>query len=116
MKEGETIQNDLIHVEEKVVRISRKLVSQMRKGNFNGAIATLRNNMKNGILPLYEEIRKSLTIQHPEEKQAYKEVLVNDIVEDFHPIKFAAIDDEIVREEAFRKMEEVYHLDLVLKD
>ena len=99
-----------------VVRISRKLVSQMRKRNFNGAIATVKNNMKNGILPLYEEIRKGLTIQHPEEKQAYKEVLVNDIVEDLHPIKFATIHDEIVREEALRKMEEVYHLDLVLKD
>ena len=36
--------------------------------------------MKNVILPLYEEIRKRLAMQHPEEKQAYKEILVNDIV------------------------------------
>ena len=117
LKEGETIQNDLIHVEEKVsCPHFEKISFSNEKRKLCGAIATLTNNRKNGILPLYEEIRKSWTIQHPEEKQAYKEVLVNDIVEDFHPIKFAAIDDEIVREEAFRKMEEVYHLDLVLKD
>ena len=72
----------------------------MRKRNVNNAMAILTINMKNGILPLDEQTMKSLKIKHPEGKQACKEVLVNGMVKDVHPIKF----------------EEAGHLDSILKD
>ena len=42
----------------------------MQKGNVNGALKLLTNNMSNGILPLTDEIVHLSRTRHPEMKNA----------------------------------------------
>ena len=48
----------------------------MQKGNVNGALKLLTNNMSNGIIPLTEETFHLLRTKHPEMQNAYEEVLL----------------------------------------
>ena len=47
-------------------KISTKFKHLMRKGNVNGALKLLTNNMSNGILPLTDETLHLLRTKHPE--------------------------------------------------
>ena len=52
--EGTTIQNRLNHINtpKGIAELSKSFVTMMEKGNVNGALKLLTNNMSNGILPL----------------------------------------------------------------
>ena len=102
LKEGATIQKDLRDVIENktLSEISRKFTTKMQKGNVNGAIKILTNNMQNGILPLNKETLNNLKLKHPKAKPAPDEILLNDLPEEVHPVKFEAIDEEYVRQAA----------------
>ena len=41
----------------------------MQKGNVNGALKILSNNMSGGILPLTDEILPLLKLKHPDAKE-----------------------------------------------
>ena len=68
----------------------------MQKGNVNGALKLLTNEMSNGILPLTEETLSQLEIKHPDNRDASAGVLLNGPVKEIHPIVFDAIDEEMV--------------------
>ena len=45
----------------------------MQKGNVNGGLKLLINNMSNGILPLTDETLHLLRTEHPEMQNAHEE-------------------------------------------
>ena len=59
----------------------------MRKGNVNGTVEVFTYNRKNESLPLHEKTIKRLKMKCPGRKQVCKEFLLNDRMEDVHPIK-----------------------------
>ena len=74
----------------------------MKKGNVNAALKLLTNNMKDGILPLNIQTPNSLKEKHPESKDASTDILLTNISQRVHPIKFAGIDEEMVRKAAIK--------------
>ena len=72
----------------------------MQKGNVTRAIKILRNNKQNRILPLNRETLNHLKLKLPEGKRASAEVLLDDVMEGVHPLKFETIDEESLRQAA----------------
>ena len=54
----------------------------MQKGNVNGALKLLTNEMSNGILNLTEEMLSPLEIKHPDNRDASADVLLNGPIRD----------------------------------
>ena len=69
----------------------------MRKGNVNAAINLLTENMRSGIFPLNNERLNLLRLKHPDPKEAHESVMLSDVPERIHPVKFEVIDAEMVR-------------------
>ena len=59
--------------------LSKEFVARMAKGNINGAIKLLSDNMENGILPLNTETINLLRLKHPKAKEPHEDVLLPDI-------------------------------------
>ena len=99
LKEAETIQKDLrvSNTPSTIAEISKKFTREMRKGNINSAMKLLADNMQNGILPLNDQTLHQIKQKHPHGKDAHPEVLLPDIPEEIHPIKFHSIDAESVK-------------------
>ena len=68
----------------------------MLKGNVNGALKLLTNEMNNGILPLTEETLYQFEIKHPDNRDASADVFLNGPIKEIHPIVFEAIVQEMV--------------------
>ena len=83
-----------------IAKIFVKFKELMQKGNVNGALKLLTNEMSNGILPLTEETLSQLEIKHPDNRDASADVLLNGPIKEIHPIVFEAIDEEMVLREA----------------
>jgi len=85
-EESKTIQNNFPSLQKprSIAEITKKFVKEMRKGNVNGAIKLLSNNMQNGIVPLTQETINSLKIKHPENKPASEDILLPDEPETIH--------------------------------
>ena len=49
---------------------------EMQKGNVNGAMKILTNNMQNGVLPLNKETISCLRQKHSEPKNADPEIIL----------------------------------------
>ena len=47
----------------------------MEKGNVNGALRSLTNNMSNGTLPLSNDTLQLLHLKHPEHQEAHNEAI-----------------------------------------
>ena len=63
----------------------------------------LTENMRNGILPLNnDETLNFLRLKHPDPKDAHESVMLSDIPERIHPVKFEVIDAEMIRKAAMK--------------
>ena len=104
LNEGETIQKNLTQQLTKgdIGKISKKFAALMRKGNVNAAINLLTENMRNGILPLNNETLNLLRLKHSDPKDAYESVMLSDVPERIHPVKFEVIDAEMIRKAAMK--------------
>ena len=80
-----------------IAEISKEFTRETRKGNINSAMKLLADNMQNGILPLNDQTLHQIKQKHPHGKDAHPEVLLPDIPEEIHPIKFHLIDAESVK-------------------
>ena len=80
----------------------KKFAKLTGKGNINGALKLLTNNMTNGILPLDEKRLNSLKQKHPQSKQACEETLINGEPPAIHRIIFDDINQELVKKAAMR--------------
>ena len=104
MKRAETIQKDLkvSSTPSAIVEISKKVTREMRRGNINSAMKLLADSMQNGILLLNDQTLYQMKQKHPHGKVADSEILLPDIPEETHPIKFHLIDAESIKK-AIRK-------------
>ena len=75
---------------------SRRFKELMQKGNVNGAIKLLTNNMKGGILPLNEQTMELLRTKHPEGNAASEDALLHSEIKIVQPIIYEAIDEDMV--------------------
>ena len=102
--EGETIQKSLSDSKRTttIVELSKQFKNYMKKSKVNAALKLLTNNMKDGILPLNIQTLNSLKEKHPESKVGSIDILLTDISQRVHPIKFAGIDEEMVRKAAIK--------------
>ena len=100
--EAETIQKSLTSTNrpKTIAEISKKFIREMQNGNVNGAMKLLTDNMQNGILPLNENTLNQLEQKHPQGKKADVDVLLTDIPEKVHPIKYECIDADMIRRAA----------------
>ena len=59
-----------------IVKILKKFKLQMQKGNVNGALKILANDMSSGILPLADETFQVLELKHPDAKDTSQQALL----------------------------------------
>lgn len=104
LKEAETIQKSLTSKKSatSIADISKRFSQEMKKGNVNSAMKILTDNMKHGILPLTKQTLNQLQLKHPEGKEASQEILLTDVPETIHPIKFENIDVEKIQKAAVK--------------
>ena len=78
LKEGQTIQERLKSSDSSmaIAKILMKLRILMSKGNVNGPLKLLTNNMPNRILPLTDVTLQLLKQKHPESREPPPEVLI----------------------------------------
>ena len=69
----------------------------MQKGNVNGALKLLTDNMDHGILPLNNDTISKLKIKHPQASAPDTIILVPDEAQNIHPIRYEDITAEKVR-------------------
>ena len=74
----------------------------MQKGNVNGALKLLTDNMENGILPLNEETLAALRMKHPNAAPADPEILLPGELPVVHPIRYENINSEEIRKAALK--------------
>ena len=79
-----------------ITQISKKFSQLMRKGNVNGAIKLLSNNMQDGILPLNKETLDMIKLKHPEGKEISDDVMLNGPLQRIHSIAYESIDENLV--------------------
>ena len=75
----------------------------MHKGNVTNAIKLLTDNIQYAILPLNQNtLLNQFKQKHPHGKQAELDVLLTDTPEQVHPMKFDAIDADLIKGAAVR--------------
>ena len=104
LKQAETIRNILgsKKISTNIAEISKRFSQEMKKRNVNSAIKMLKDNIKNGILPLTGQTLNQLQLKHPEGKEASQEILLTDTPETIHLIKFESIDVEKIQKAAVK--------------
>ena len=102
--ETETIQDRLksTNKTKNIAQLSKQFVTLMAKGNINGALKLLSNNMSNGILPLNDETLQLLQQKHPDAQQVSEDTLLQGNIPEVHPVIFKEIDDEMVKQAAIK--------------
>ena len=70
----------------------------MGKGNVNGTLRLLTNNMSNGTLPLSNDTLLVLHVKYPEQQEVRNEALLQDSVKQVHSIVYDDIEKGIGNE------------------
>ena len=99
LKEADTIQKDLrvSNTPSTIAEISKTFTREMRKGNTNSTMKLLPDNTQNGILPLNNQTLHQIKQKHSHGKDTHPGVLLPDIRDEIHPIKFHSINAESVK-------------------
>ena len=85
-----------------ISKISEKFAIEMQKGNINGALKLLTNNMQNGILPLNDKTIAALRMKHPDALPADPAIILPDEIPAVHPIRYESINTEEIRKAALK--------------
>ena len=72
----------------------------MQKGNVNGALKLLTDNMDHGILPVNDDTISKLKMKHPQVSAPDPIILLPDEAQNIHPIRYEDITAEKVRKTA----------------
>ena len=70
----------------------------MENGKLSKALKLLESSNKGGILPLTEETFEVLLEKHPKVSEASSDILIQEEVQDVHPVIYDSIDSEMVRD------------------
>ena len=79
-----------------IAKILMKFRILMSKGNVNGALKLLTNNMSNGILPLTDAKLQPLKPKHPDSREPPPEVLIEVSVRKSNPVVYDDIRESLV--------------------
>ena len=85
-----------------MAELSKSFINMMEKGNVNGALKLLMNNISNEILPLHDNKLQLLHEKHPASKNADDEVLRSRGKPRAHPVMYESIDEDLMKERRFR--------------
>ena len=98
LKEEQTIQERLKSSDSSmaIAKILMKLRILMSKGNVNGPLKLLTNNMPNRILPLTDATLQLLKQKHPESREPPPEVLIEGPGRKIHPVVYDDIDESLI--------------------
>ena len=69
----------------------------MKDGKVNKALRLSESSNKGGILPLTEETFEMLLKKHPKASDASRNILIEEEVQNVHPVIYDSIDSEMVR-------------------
>ena len=83
--------------------MSKEFLKLMSKGNINGALKLLSNNMSNGVPPLNDTTLNQLRQKHPDAKDVSQDILLEGEIPEVHPVIFEMIDEEMVKQAAFKR-------------
>ena len=70
----------------------------MENGKVNKALKLLESSKKGGILPLTEETFETLLEKHPKTSEASNDTLIEEEVQNVHPVIYDSIDSKMVRD------------------
>ena len=70
----------------------------MKDGKVNKALRLSESSNKGGILPLTEETFEMLLKKHPKASDASRNILIEEEVQNVHPVIYDSIDSEMVRD------------------
>ena len=99
--EGKTIQERLFKDNVKNQSSNRKatlFARFMENGKVNKALKLLENSEKGGILPLTEETFEMLLEKHPKASEASNDILIEEEVQNVHPVIYDSIDSKMFRD------------------
>ena len=99
--EGKTIQERLYDDKHKIFYENRKaelFARYMEEGKVNKALKILERTNREGILPLTDETFEILQEKHPKASKAPSEILLNDQVQEVHPVVYDSIDSDMIKE------------------
>ena len=71
----------------------------MQKGNVNGSLKILINNMSGGILPLTDGTLPLLELKHPDAKGTSQQAILQGPLQKIHPIVYDDIDEELIKKQ-----------------
>ena len=96
--EGMTIQQRLRSDEEgvTVAKISLKFKNLMIKGNVNGALKLLTDNMHSGTLPLNKKTLELLIQKHLEPRTPSQDILIQGPTRTVHPVAYDDLDESVI--------------------
>ena len=77
-----------------IAKISLKFKNLMSKGNVNGALNLLTDNMHSGILPLNKETQELLV--HPEPSEPSPDILIQGPTRPIHPVAYDDMDESVI--------------------
>ena len=99
--EGKTIQERLFKDSTKNQSSERKATLFARfmvDGKVSKALNLLESSNKGGILPLTDETFEVLLEKHPKASEAPNDILIEEEVQNVHPVIYDSIDSEMVRD------------------
>ena len=99
--EGKTIQERLFKDSTKNQSSERKATLFARfmvDGKVNKALNLLESSNKGGILPLTDETFEVLLEKYPKASEAPNDILIEEEVQNVHPVIYDSIDSEMVRD------------------
>ena len=96
--EGMTIQQRLRSDKEvmTISKISLKFKNLMNKGNVNGALKLLTDNMHSGVLPLTKKALELLVNKHPETRELSPDILIEGPTRPIHPVAYDDMDGSVI--------------------
>ena len=86
----------------KIEKIASKFKQLTEKGNVNGALRLLTNNMSNRILPLSNKPLQLLHLKHLEKQEARNQALFQGPIKQVHSIVYTYTDEALVNKAAIK--------------
>ena len=71
-----------------IAKISLRFKNLMSKGNANGALKLLTDNMHSGFLPFKKETLELLLQKHPESREPSPDILIQGPTRPIHPVEY----------------------------
>ena len=97
VRKGRSIQKKLVaSASIRMTSVSKRFSNLMFMGKVNAAIKLLSNESNGGILPINDEILKSLQQKHPEAQPEFEDLIIEGPIDEVNPATFNGIDGALI--------------------